>query len=544
MTTEDQQTATRLWLPAVYAGALAVGFWSVSGVYADPVNRIPDTPFSAGCLFAGSLARAEVWLHGYVPDHTHLLAWPGGAAYFPVMWPLLALALVVDPVVALWLTMALTPVVNALGGAFLARTLGFGRREQALAGALLAVNPWIRETLANGQLEQTWPGAIAALWAVAIRVRERPTVRRLAGLGLLAFLAGTSLPHLALGGAIGIGAWFLVEGARSGDWRKAVRWPVVLSLGALGLGVALAGAWHAAGYASAVSVFAPKGSGGTPTGIDGLPEAASLTMLLLPPAPPASPSGVLHCVWLGWGVPVAATVGALLPRNRAIVAGPVAACVTLLVLSLGASVGGVPLPWGLIAHFSSTIAQSGSAYRMVGAATIPLALLAALGPRTRVASIALIALAWVETARFGTRPMPYLALDIPRDPVVDAIDGKPGPILDLPLGSRVCPAGHYAEEATRRRRPVTLNTAGQPYASTPGLLHRFADVETSPRCIEDLRGFLSTQGYTGVVLHDHGCRIPDALRTCLAGALGDGQVVPMEGTSATGGPASITWWTW
>ena len=511
----------QLPLLLMLVSALILGLWSVSGVYADPLNRLPTTQFTSGHLFACSLARAEVRLHGFIPDHTFLVGWPGGAAYNPVMWPTVGLALALEPVIAVWLTFALTPAVNALCAVLLARKLGMNPVAQAVGGGLLAWNPWVRETLANGQLEQAWPGVVALLWAGTLSAKQATTgsAWRLLLLGLGAAACGASFPHLAVGGAAGLGVFLLAEAALTDRrWGKVTVVLVVVAAGLLA-----AGAWHASGYNAAINAFAPKGSSGTPGSLDGLPEAAALAAFVVPPAPPTTTSGVLHCVWLGWAMPIAAAVGLWRGRSKTMPLG--LAALALLVLALGPQIGGVPLPYALLAALSDTLARSGSPYRMVGAATVGLAMLAASTVRGKWLGALLVGAAWMETLQFGTRPLPYVGRSIDRDPVVAELNTHDGAILDLPLGSKTCDAGHYAQQATRRQRPVSVITSGVPYSTTKGLVRKFALAESQPDCGLALRELVAREGYSSVVLHDHGCRVSDKLRSCLKAAFGPGQTV-------------------
>jgi hypothetical protein len=517
-------------------GALAIGLWSVSAVYADPLNRLPTTQFTSGHLFACSLARAEVHLHGFIPDHTFLVGWPAGAAYNPVMWPTVALALALEPVVAVWLTFALTPVVNAVCAVMLARKLGMSPIAQAVGGGLLAWNPWVRETLANGQLEQAWPGVVALLWTGALSTKQATTGNswRLPLLGLGAAACGASFPHLAVGGGAGLGVLLLVEAALTDRrWGK-----VTVVLLAVAAGLLAAGAWHATGYNAAINAFAPKGSSGTPGSLDGLPEAAALSAFVVPPSPPTTSSGVLHCAWLGWVMPVAAVLG--LVRGRAKAAPLGVAALALLVLALGPNIGPIPLPYALLAKLSDTLARSGSPYRMVGAATVALAMLAASGVRRNGVGALLVGVAWVETMHFGTRPLPYVGRQIDRDPVVAALNAHEGAVLDLPLGSKTCDAGHYAQQATRRQRPVSVITSGVPYSATKGLVRKFALAESQADCGLALRELVAREGYSSVVLHDHGCRVSDKLRSCLKSAFGAGNTVPFSANPEE--TRTISWW--
>lgn len=530
-----KETSGRGLIAAALVGSLALGAWTVSGVFGDPLNRLPDTQFTSGDLFAVSLARAELWTRGYIPDHTALIAWPTGAAFNPIMWPLLVLGFLFEPVVALWLTFALTPVANALGGLVLGRTLGLTRVQQATLAGALAWSPWVRETLANGQLEQTWPGIIALLWALGVRASERggwsvPAV------GVFAAVCGASFPHLALGAGVGLGVLLLTRRKAGTPWLRVV---AVLGLAALGL--ALAGVWHASGYNAPINAFAPKGSASAPGGLEGLPESAAPLDFVKPPAPPTR-SGVLHSAWLGWAVPFAA--GWALLRERARAAPFAWASAALLVLALGSRLGPVPMPYAILPMLSDTVARSGSPYRMVGAAIVGLAVVAAMGVRSKRAGIALVALAWLETLAFGTRALPYATRTVPRDPVVAALNAHAGAVLDLPLGSKTCDAGHYAQEATRRRRPVPVVTSGVPYSAARGLVRSVAVAESQPDCGAALRELVLGQGYTSVVVHDHGCRVSDRLLACVTSAFGAPNTVPMAGANDHGEPASIRYWMW
>jgi hypothetical protein len=518
------------------ACTLGLGFWSVSDVYADPLNRLPTTQFTSGHLFAVSLARAEFRLHSFIPDHTALVGWPAGAAYNPIMWPMVALAMVFEPVVAVWMTFALTPVVNALCAVVLARKFGLNPLAQAVSGGLIAWNPWVRETLANGQLEQAWPGVVALLWTGALATKQATTgaAWRVPLLSVGAAACGASFPHLAVGGAVGLGVMMLAEATLTDRrWGK-----VTVVLLAVAGGLLAAGAWHAAGYNAAINAFAPKGSTGNPSSLDGLPETAVLSAFFVPPSPPTTSSGVLHCVWLGWAMPLAAMVG--LGLNRRKMAPFALAGLALIVLALGAQIGAIPLPYALLAKLSDTLARSGSAYRMVGAAGVALAIVAASGVRRSWLGAVLVGAAWLETLHFGTRPLPYVGRQIDRDPVVAELNAHEGSVLDLPLGSKLCDAGHYAQQATRRQRPVSVITSGVPYSTTRGLVRRFAVAESQPDCGAALRDLVAREGYRSVVLHDHGCRVSDKLRSCLKAAFGAGATVPYS--NAPDEDRSISWW--
>ena len=138
----------------VLAATTALGLWTVSVSLADPLDIVPRTPFSAGQLLAPAIGRAQLETTGWFHTATPLLAWPDGAAFRPVLWPMLVFAPLVAPTLIVTFTFALIPLFIALSGLALGRALDLDRFACATLAGLCAWSPWVRDTLTNGQLEQ------------------------------------------------------------------------------------------------------------------------------------------------------------------------------------------------------------------------------------------------------------------------------------------------------------------------------------------------------------------------------------------------------
>lgn len=508
-------------LPAllVLTATAALGVAASWPMWADPTTIAPRTPFTAGKIFAVALARAQVEQHGRLRTWTELQAWPETATFRPIEWPMEAMGVLVDPPVTVNLWFAGLPLLNALGGLLLGRALGLDRWGVAALAGLCAWTPWVRETLANGQLEQAATGAVALLWATALWARAGGLLRCVPLLAVAA-LVSVSYPHLALGAAIGLGLWAVADSARA---RRVLPW--IGPLLAVGVALGLAAAWHAPNYDEGLQVFTPKGSSGRPATLTGLPNVATLASLVWPDRALTTSSETLHPRYVGLVVLAAALVGARRQPAAAVAAAG------LLVLALGDQLAaGVPGPHALLSALSSSIRESASPYRMVGAAGVALAAAAASLPRGPWALV-LVAAAWADTAWAGSRPLPYAQQHFPRDPVHLPFREHQGAILDLPLVGPRCPAGtyHYALEATRRHRPTpVLVSSPMIYPRVPGLPRRVADATAAEHCGAAFRALVQQVGFTGVVLHTHdpACPAPRALGRCLEAAFGPGEAVP------------------
>lgn len=505
----------------VLLGALVVGVVGDRAAWPDPTTQAPRTAFTSGQYLATATARAT-WEEGhFLAPQVDLVGWPVPAGFRPVVWPSAFAAVWMPPLVAVNLSFLLMPLFNALGGYALGRAWLPGEPPAVEAGAvatagLLAWHPWVRETLANGQIEQACIGGVALVWASAPwAARGGPA--RWAALLLLQALVAVSAPHLALGGAIGLGVFAAVDAARRREGR--VGWAGVLVAAAFG--TLIAGAYHTSGFSAPNQVLWPKGSPGHPAGLAGLSEVTRLGSLFLPPAPFLG-DGTFHPNYLGGVLSLAALLGGW-RRPAALLAGAL-----LLTFSLGPTLAdGLPGPYALLGLLSDTVAQSQSPYRFVAAATVCLALAAGAAVRSPPAALLLVALAWTETQLTGTRPFPAPTQSFPLDAEVAAFRAGTGPILDLPLAGGRCPVGnvHYAIEATRRLRPTPVSVATTAvYGTLPGLQPALAAALRPRPCDASLPALLTRTGFTTVVLHTHDptCPVPPGLERCLDESLGSG----------------------
>ena len=514
----------------VLAGALAIGVWGDQAAWVDPSRYAPRTAFTSGHLLAHAVARASFEQGWFLAPEVNLVGWPMPASFRALMWPSAALAVVLPPLVAVNLVFVLIPLFNAGCGYLLGRAWlpgdGAARNVGAtLTAGLCAWHPWVRETLANGQLEQACVGVIALVWAAAAWAR-RGGPARWVGVGLLQALVAVSAPHLGLAGAFGLGLIALVDVAA--DRRLWRPWAGVLGMGAAG--TLAAAAYHVSGFSSASQVLWPKGSHGHPAGLPGLAESATLTSLFWPPAATVSEGLTFHPNFLGWALLIGAAFGVRKAGAVGVRAGLVVAG-ALVLISLGPTLApGVPGPYALFGLISDTLAQSQSPYRFLSGGVVALALVAGAAVRTPAVALVLVGIAWVETARVGLRPFPPATQDFEADAVVAPFRARTGPILDLPFASGTCPAGnvHYVIEATRRLRPTPASMATTAvYASVPGLQGKVLGMSRDRQCGALLAPELARWGFTTVVLHQHaGCPSQPGLVRCLEDAFGPGEAAP------------------
>ena len=513
----------------VLVGALVIGAWGDAAAWAGPETHAPRTAFTSGHYLAHAVARSTFETGWFLAPQVDLIGWPAPASFRALMWPSALLAVLVPPLVTVNLVFLLIPAFNACGGYLLGRAWLGGEGRAADVGAaatagLCAWHPWVRETLANGQLEQACIGAVALVWAAAEGARRGGPARWL-GMALLQGLTAVSAPHLGLAGAVGLGLFAVVD--LVGDRTRWRGWVGVLV--AVAAGTAAAAGYHVSGYASASQVLWPKGSPGHPAGLAGLAEQTTLSSLFWPPAGGVAAGSTYHPNFLGWTLLAAALLG--LVRGRAARPAWVAAA-GLILLSAGATLApGIPGPYALFGLFSEALAQSQSPYRFVSAAVVALALAGGLAVRTPVAGVVLVGLAWAETAIVGTRPFPPADQEFRLDSVTAPFQAGVGPILDLPFAGANCPAGnvHYVIEATRRLRPTPASMATTSvYGSVPGLQGAVLGLVRDRRCAEELAPLLRARGFTTVVLHSHGaaCPVSAGLVRCLGDALGAGTSAP------------------
>ena len=529
-------------LLTVLVPLLALGLWADHAGLARADAIGPRTMFTPGQHLAAAIASAQVQELGRFSTTTDLVGWPDLADFRAVMWPTQLLAVLTGPLTAVNLIFALTPALNALGAWWLGRSLGLGRWASVALAGMAGYSPWVRETWMNGQLEQAVVGTVAVMWATGLAAARQPTLARVLLAGAVTWAVGMTSPHLCLAACLGLGAWAGWEAVSRRPALAAVRaWLPVLAVAAVALLVA--GRYHSPNFTAGVQVFFPKGSDGHPGGLAGLPEQATLASLLLPPSDRPTDIVVLHPTWLGavtlGGVGLALWHRSRAPRASGAPMGLLAAGGVLVLFSLGADIPfgrvHVPGPFALLGMVSPTITQSGSAYRMIGAAVVALAAVAASvvqGPRS---AAALVLAAWAETTLAATRPLPFLPMDFAPDPVAmgfnerDSDDDvvRSGAVLDLPLVGPGCPDAtfHYVFEATRRLRPVPILPAAPGiYPTVPGLPGEVRAATQLPDCGEALATVIPGWGFTAVALHDHaGCTPTARLIRCLESAFGPGE---------------------
>lgn len=511
-----------LLLTSAVVGAAIVG-----PGWLDPFHTLPDTRFTEGQFINLALGARELPL----PRHTDLLGWPGGAGFAPLLWPMLWVARVVGPVLALNFCFAILPVFNAASGWVLGRALGLGDWAAAALGGLLCWNAWVMNTLANGQLEQVPIGGAALLWA-AVHVAQRDGGWRLVLPGLVALGVGLAAPNVALSALLGVGLL-----AALALWRGP-RGRALLWLGGIGAAVLLVNGYQAPQFVGGAHVFAPRGTfvtNQTAAMVPGIFDAATPAALFLPPAfPSAASGGVVHCAYLGW----VALVAAFAAGRRGRLWVGVAAL--LVVFSLGdhLTVGSVevPMPEAILGLLSSAVAESGNQYRLVLGAVVALATAAAFTVRGPRSAVLLVALAWIELLLVRNRgvPLPTTAWRPHASSV--ALAGGEGAVLDIPLATPQCPemAWHDAVEAvwTQRPIPLVLSFDFRAWGDRVDLGKKLERGLTLPSCADVVPPRLASLGIRAIVVHhDTVCPLhPDTLR-CLETAYGP----PMHGPESD-------WW--
>ncbi len=513
--------APRWPVGVVLVAALVLGVVTNLPSWADPVHLVPVTRFTEPQLLATSLARANLSLGAPFSGSTTVLGWPDVADVRPVVWPMLVFGWVVPAGIAFNSFFSLVPVFNAAGGALLGRALGLGSWGRAAIGGTLALHPWVRETLANGQLEQSWLGGIAMVWACALWA-ARGSNRALALLGPAMVGLTFTGPHLAIAAGLGVALLLVTDGplVRAG-WRRRYA-----AIGLAGVGAALAGAWYAGNFTARTQVFWPKGSPGHAASLSNLPEAATFAGLLLPPGPPDADTQTLHPIYFGAFL----LVGMLVGGRRS----PWAlwlAFAGLLLLAFGDTVGPVPGPFQLLSALSPALAASQSPYRLLAGVIVVAAALAARGI-TRGWHLGLfLGVGLLETTLVTTRPFVAPPMVIAVDPLPAALTEGAGAVLDLPLLGTKCPdqAYHYAIEAARRARPSPVLPAAPTYYPTVGgLARKVLQAWQARPCGPAMAEAVTKMGFSTVVLHRHDptCPVQPSFEQCLVDAFGAGTEAP------------------
>jgi hypothetical protein len=525
----------------VVALSLLLGFVVTGRVWLRPLVDVVQTHFTDGHLIAAELSARAVWSGEILGLWTSEAGGPGGVMLRPLLWPVVLLAAVVGPVLALNLAWALVPALGAVGGILLGHALGAGRWGRALTGGLLAWTSWVRVTLSNGQIEQAVLGLIAVTWAAMIWAESGPR-RRILLAPLLLLATGLAAPNCGLSAAIGMGLLAIARAAS--DRRRAGRLGVLLLLAvAMTLVVHV---YHAPNYAQVPNLFQPRVRGPglqewqSPAVIAGWYataterlDDATLTALLVPAGPSAFGTPVQHVPYLGGGVLLAALLGLLRSRRR--VGALSLAAAGLAVLSMGAAVEilGVRLrlPYELLVAVAPSAASSGSAYRFACGAIVALAAVAGVGlsePTTwrgRAAIAALIAAAWAETCLLPGKPLPFDVRPALIHPELVALGDGPGAILDLPpthSSSCITRTPHYLNGALAHTRPYLHNlNDGANYFANAALVPAIGEAIRSADCAERLPGLLEAAGVGALVMHlEPPCAPSDAMLSCAEDAFG------------------------
>lgn len=476
---------------------IAIGLVATARVWLAPTTSVPDTAFSMGHLVAIGLARNQL-LHATISQHLDQVAWPTGADFRPLLWPVNLLALPFGNVLAFNLFCALIPALNFLGGWRLGKALQVP--FPAALALILAWNPWVRATIANGQVEQAVIGGAAWIWAAAAGGSVVELAVATVGVGLAA-------PHVALAAALGLP--FVLPRDRSGALAGAA------SL----LGYVIVYLYHSPGFdPAAVHLFAPFGSTVVEAGAPVAKHSLFAWELVWPaPAPPVRIRPVYHMGYLGLPLLLAATISARKRPGLAIVA------TIALVLAVGLlPVDDVPL-----------VGRSATPYRFVMTALVALAALAA---HRRLAFL-LVLLVWIEALIVDHRPFPMAAAALPMDSSSPALAAGVGPVLDVPALGPGCrdAAGHLLAEAVRHGRPVPLILRDGPEA-WPGHREEVVRLDMalrSPSCATLLGPAIAAFSPKAVVGHLHPtCRLTSPMVSCLEGVLGP----------PSGEDAGVVWW--
>lgn len=515
----------------VLSAALIVGGWSMGPALLHPATQVPNTNFTLGHLAATELGRELIRDGTILSLHTNRAAWPAGARFVPLMWPLSIAALVVGPIVAVNLAWALAPAFDAACTYALGRVLGARPTGAALAAALATWTPWVRTTLGNGQVEQAVTGIIALTWTVGLLATRRPWW--LLAVPGVVVAGGLAAPSLELAALLGLGLVAAVDLHR----QRLVAWLGVL-LAAAGGGL-IVNAVEALNFTGGPNVFRPRQAGD-----DLLLSDATLHSLFVPPDHTAFAQSTAHVPYLGLALVAAALLAAASSRHARrfllVAAG-------MAVFSLGAwrYFGGVrlPLPLAAVSALAPILSHSASAYRLASAAGVALAVTAGLGldpGHARrpclvfVAGLALAALSWTETGLVQGRHLPLPARPAIAHPELAALRGGSGPVLDLPLlYPRLGHPGplpqHYFNAILVHDRPLLHTAMDAHYPAGGDRVASIAAALRSPICHMLLPVALRNAGIGAVVFHNHfSDHHPEG---CLVRALGPGHA-----------GRGLTWW--
>lgn len=499
-------------------GALALGLLLTWPIALDISGVSSDSRFAEGHIAAlGLMARTPIW-HTW----TTLAGAPEGVDFRPLLWPAGVVARLTGAVAAYNLVLLCTPALNVLGGWVLGTTLRFSARQALGLGAALAMPPWVRTTLQNGQPEQALLGSGALLLAIVVWAGQGSRFRTLA-VPLATFALGVATPHVVLACLVLV----LVHSAFTRRARPLLN-------GALALLGALAVSWyHAPGFDSSIQhFFAPFGLLDAADGPVPKRSIQATDLLLQATLPPGKSPYVLHLGYVGFPLLAAAAWAGVrtfaAPRSQIDHARwSSAAALVCVVLAVSDA--------QLLAPFSPALSASGTPYRFTLGAVLACTIAAA---HTR-AIWPLAALSLAEAAWIDPRPLPFPTFTLPND--VSSTDiaartagrGRDGMLLDLPPpGTCRNVASHYLIEASEHGVAVPLvlrsGEIAFPYRTTfSGQLERALNAAD---CSAQLAPLLA--GFDVVVAHKHPeCLLRETQLVCIQSILGRGHQTP-----------DVSWW--
>lgn len=474
-----------------------------------PLDTAPATTFTLGHLVGIGFAAREL-LALDVDPHLELAAWPGGADFRPLLWPVNLLAVATGPVLAFDALVIGTPCFNAVCTWWLGGKLGMGPWSRTAFAGVVAWNPWVSASLLNGQVEQALLGGVSLVLGCLVAGANGATGLAVMA-GVVSWAVAMATPHVGLGAVLVSGAWAAWEAART----RQLRWAAIA--GMIALGAWLAARWHAVNFDDGgVHLFAPLGSQSEV----GLPMRKSAVLLrdLFTPAglPPEGRTAVLHSGYLG--VPLVALAAWSARRSP-----PAAfAGATMAVLSLG-SAGGL---WTLLTAISPTLALSDTPYRCLTGAWVALAAAAARLPSRLVLTWPIVA--WLETAWVDPRPLPIATMSAAQQGPTASLALRDGPVLYLKFSGRGCGkeiAGDLLE-ASRHGRPVPWVLRDGPGALPPGLAlpARAEAALASPSCASELGALAEDWPFAAIVARKTGrCKVTGAQAACISRVFGSAQ---------------------
>jgi hypothetical protein len=499
----------RRFLVGLIAATLALGIAITWPLARHPLDTAPATTFTMGHLVGIGFAARKL-LDLDLDPHLPLAAWPGGADFRPLLWPVNLLAVLTGPVLAFNALVVATPSINALCTWWLGGKLGMGAWSRLGFAGVVAWNPWVSASLQNGQVEQALLGGVSLVLGCLVAGATGATW--LAGMaGVVSLGVAMATPHVGLAAVLVSGAWAAWEFARTRRWR----WLLIAAT--IALGAWLAARWHAVNFDDGnVHLFAPLGSR-TEAGLPARKSAVLLRDLFTrAQMPPEGRTSVLHSGYLGIPLLVLAAMGGR-RQPPALFAGLVMA-----VLSLGRA-GGL---WSVLTGLSPTLALSDTPYRCLIGGWVALAAAAARYPSRLVVFWPLFC--WLETAWVDPRPLPMATIGVATQGPTRALALRTGPVLYLRYSARGCGEAIAGDllEATRHGRPVPWVLRDGPSALPTGLAlpARVEAALSSAQCAHDLEELSHGWPFAAVVARKTGrCKVTLAQAACISRVFGSAQ---------------------